>query len=138
MAAAMLDSSHFQELDPVHFQELNLVHFLDLDSLDFQELELPKKEPELEPPKKQQKLEGPFSKEASWGFRISRSLLELTELTKRSESIWTPLEEPQYKPAVKYGLVDQYVSPPSSESKQPHAPENPSPLRRAWKWGKVK
>jgi len=120
------------------------VDFLDLDSLDFQELELPKKEPELEPPKKQQKLEGPFSKEASWGFRISRSLLELTELTKRSESIWTPLEEPQYKPVVKYepvvkyGLVDQYVSPPCSENKPPHAPKNPSPLRKAWKWGKVK
>jgi len=80
------------------------------------------------PPKKRQMLAGPFSAEASWGFRISRSLLELTH---RAASIWAPIVEPQYK------LVKKYVSPTPVEREAPHAPRKPSPLRKAWKLVKV-
>ncbi len=75
---------------------------------------------ELYPPKKLQK------QQPGW-FSISSSLLKLTELTKRAASIWAPHVGPRYE------VVEEYVSPPSSESKQPHAPKKPSPLRKSCK-----
>lgn len=91
MASAMLAPEHFKELDDAHFQQLY-------------------------PPKKQQKQQPA----TSWGFRISRSLLELTN---RAASIWAPPVGPHHE------VVEEYVSPTLVERKAPHAPRKPSRLR---------
>jgi hypothetical protein len=71
---------------------------------------------ELYPPKKLQKQQ----QNNSLGFRISRSLLELTN---RAASILAPPVKPQYE------MVAKYVYPTREERKAPHAPRKPSPLR---------